>query len=87
MNEEERAALHRDQLAAQAQARRDRFVALAGDRQARIDLDIAWQPVLLAQFEAQAPAGDDSYDALEEMYVQVPEADVYVTEIPDDLLV
>jgi hypothetical protein len=87
MSEEERAALYRAQFAARAQARRDRYIGLAGDRDRRVELDIAWQPVLLAQLESRAPVGDDCSDALEEMYVQVPEADIFTTEIPDDLLV
>lgn len=85
MTEEERAALYREQFAARRQARRERFIELAGDRDARVALDLAWQPVFLARLEAQF--GEDCFDALEEMYVQVPEQDIYVTEIPDDLLV
>jgi hypothetical protein len=87
MTEEERAALYREQFAARAQARRDRFIGLAGDRARRVELDIAWQPVLLAQLEVQMPVGDDCSDALEEMYVQVPEADIFTIAIPDDQLV
>ena len=85
MTEEERAALYRSQSAARAQARRDRFVGLAGGRAARIALDQAWMPPLLAALEAQG-VGDDC-EFLEEMYVEVPEQDVYLTEIPDDLLI
>lgn len=84
MNEEERAALYRSQTAARSQARRDQLVGLAGDRDARAALDAAWQPVLLASLESQGQ-GDDS-ELLEELYVEVPEQDVYVTGIPDDLL-
>jgi hypothetical protein len=87
MNEEERAALYREQIAARARARRDRFVALAGNREARINLDIAWQPVLLAHLEAQMPLGDDGVDSLEEMYVEVPQRDIYISEVPDDQII
>jgi hypothetical protein len=85
MTEEERAALYRSQVASRAQARRDRFVGLAGNRDARVALDAAWMPPLLASLESQG-YGDDS-EFLEEMYVDVPPQDIYITEIPDDLLV
>jgi hypothetical protein len=85
MNDEEKAALYRTQVASQAQARRDRYVALAGDRQKRQELDAAWAPVLLARLERDF-VGDDC-EFLEELYVEVPQRDVYITEIPDDLLV
>lgn len=85
MTEEERAELHRSQTIAQRQARRDRFIGLAGDREARVALDIAWHPPLLAALEAQG-YGDDS-EFLEEMYVEVPPQDVFTTEIPDELLI
>jgi len=86
MTEEERAELHRSQTLAQRQARRDRFIALAGDREARIALDEAWRPPLLAALEAQGGGGDDS-ELLEEMYVEIPPQDVFITEIPDELLI
>lgn len=85
MTEEERAALYRAQDAARRQARRDQYVALAGNRSARVALDLAWQPPLLASLEAQAH-GDDS-EFLEELYVEVPPQDIYVSEIPDSLLI
>jgi len=82
--EEQRAALWRRQNLAQAQARRDRYIALAGDRQEREALDAAWMPLLLSYLEASA-VGDES-EFLEELYVDVPQKDVYITEVPDDLL-
>jgi hypothetical protein len=85
MNEEERAALYREQVAARAQARRDAYVGLAGNRQKRIELDEAWWPPVLARLEAQF-IGDDS-EFLEELYVEVPQKDVYISEIPDDQFV
>jgi hypothetical protein len=84
MTEEERAAQYRADDLARRQARRDRYVALAGDRQKREELDVAWAPVLLARLERDF-VGDDC-EFLEEMYVEVPEKDIYVTEVPDDLL-
>lgn len=85
MTEEERAELYRTQLHARRQARSVRFVALAGDRDARVNLDLAWQPYLLASLEAQAGGGDYP-DSDEEMYVEVPAEDIYVSEVPDGLL-
>jgi len=85
MNEEERAALHRSQAVAQRQARAARYIALAGDRDARVALELAWRPPLLAALEAQG-MGDCS-EFLEEMYVDVPQKDVYLTEIPEGLLI
>lgn len=84
MTDEERAELYRTQFVAQRQARRERFIGLAGDREAREELDEAWRPVLIAQLEAQMPLIDDNSDALEEMYVEVPDRDVFITEVPDD---
>lgn len=84
MTEEERAALYREQFVSRRQARRERFIGLAGDREAREALDVAWRPVLIAQMEAQMPVTDDCSDALEEMYVEVPQGDVFITEAPDD---
>jgi hypothetical protein len=85
MNEEERAALYRKQVLSRAQARRDAYVGLAGNRERREALDAAWRPPLLAQLEAQAP-GDDC-EFLEEMYVEVPERDIFISEIPEDQLI
>lgn len=59
-------------------------MALAGNRQKRVELDAAWAPVLLARLERDF-VGDDC-EFLEEMYVEVPDKDVYITEVPDDLL-
>jgi hypothetical protein len=84
MTEEERAAQYRAEDLARRKARRDRYVALAGNRQKRVELDAAWSPVLLARLERDF-AGDDC-EFLEEMYVEVPQEDVYITEVPDDLL-
>jgi hypothetical protein len=84
MDEEERAALYRQQVVSREQARRDAYVGLAGNRQKRIELDEAWWPPVLAQLEAQF-VGDDC-EFLEELYVDVPQKDVYITEVPDDLL-
>lgn len=85
MNEEEQAALYRQQAVARAQDRRDRFVALAGNRERRIALDEAWRPPVLTRLESQF-IGDDC-EFLEELYVDVPPQGIYITEIPDDLLV
>ena len=85
MNEEERAALYREQVASRAQARRDNYVALAGNRARREALDLAWRPPVLARLEAGAQ-GDDC-EFLEELYVEVPERDIYVSgEAPADQL-
>jgi hypothetical protein len=84
MTEEERAELYREQVASRAQMRRERFLALAGNREAREALDAAWMPPLLAGLEAGA-CGDD-LEFLEEMFVRIPERDLFVTEIPDDQL-
>jgi hypothetical protein len=85
MTEEEKAALHRTQEASRRQARRDAYVGLAGNRDARIALEAAWQPPLLAALEAQG-VGDDS-EFLEGLYVEVPPQDIYISEITDDLLI
>lgn len=84
MTEEERAAQYRADDLARRKARRDRYVALAGNRQKRQELDAAWAPVLLSRLERDF-VGDDC-EFLEELYVDVPQKDVYITEIPDDLL-
>lgn len=85
MNDEERAELHRSQTAARRQARAQQYIGLAGDRDARVALDVAWRPPLLAALEAQGMG--DCGEFLEEMYVEVPQKDLYVTEIPDGLLI
>lgn len=85
MTEDERAALYREQVVARARERRNRYVALAGNHARRVALDEAWWPPVLARLEAQF-IGDDS-EFLEELYVEVPQKDVYISEIPDDLLV
>jgi hypothetical protein len=85
MTEEERAELHRSQTVARRQARAARYIGLAGDRDARVALDLAWRPSLLAALEAQGMG--DCGEFLEEMYVEVPPKDVYLTEIPDGLLI
>lgn len=51
----------------------------------RVALDRAWMPPLLAALEAQGHG--DASEFLEEMHVDVPQRDIYVSEIPDDLLV
>jgi hypothetical protein len=84
MTEEERAARYRAEGLARRKARRDRFSALAGNRQKREELDAAWSPVRLARLERDF-VGDDC-EFLEELYVEVPQKDVYLTEVPDDLL-
>lgn len=86
MNEEERAELFREQLHARRQARCERYVALSGDREARESLDLAWRPYLLASLEAQAGGGGYP-DAEEEMFCDVPGSDIYVSEVPDELLI
>lgn len=86
MNEEERAALYRQQRTSRLQARRDRYVGLAGNRDSRVALDAAWMPRILVSLEAQGYP-DDCIDSEECLYVEVPPEDVYITEIPDDLLV
>jgi hypothetical protein len=58
MTEEERAALWRSSQQARCQAIAARERGLAGDVGARMDLDAAWQPVLLASLETQAPDDD-----------------------------
>jgi hypothetical protein len=85
MTEEERAELHRSQTVARRQARADRYIGLAGDRDARAALDVAWRSPLLAALEAQGMG--DCGEFLEEMYVEAPPEDIYVTEIPDGLLI
>jgi hypothetical protein len=84
MTEEERAALYRAQVASREQARRDAYVGLAGNRQKRIELDEAWWPPVLSHLEAQFVGSDCEF--LEELYVEVPQKDVYITEFPDDQL-
>jgi hypothetical protein len=86
MTEEERAVLYREQLAARRQARRGRFVGLAGNRDARVALDLAWRPSLLASIEAQAVPAADDWDSEENVIAEVPQRDIYITEIPDELL-
>ena len=84
MDSEERAALYREQLAARRNARARQFIALAGNHGRREGLDAAWAPPLLAALESQ---GDpDPPDALEEAFVEVPREDIYISEIPDGLL-
>ncbi len=85
MTEEERAELHRSQTAARRQVRAERYIGLAGNRDARAALDVAWRPPLLAALEAQGMG--DCGEFLEEMYVEVPLKDVYLTEVPDGLLI
>lgn len=85
MTDEERAELHRTLEASRRQARAAQFIGLAGNRESRVALDLAWQPPLLAALEAQAQ-GDD-VEFLEELYVEVPPQDVFLTEFPDDLLI
>jgi hypothetical protein len=85
MNEEERAELHRSQTAARRQARAARYIGLAGDRDARVALGLAWRPPLLAALEAQGMG--DCGEFLEEMYVEVPPRDTFTTEIAEGLLV
>ncbi len=85
MNEDERAALHRDNLAARRRGRAANFASLAGNRQAREALDADWQPVRLARLEAELPAlGDEAL--LEEMLVAVPRRNLYVTDAPGGLV-
>jgi hypothetical protein len=84
MTEEERAVLFREQLAKRRQARCARFVALAGDREAREALDLAWQPYLLASLEAQAGGGYP--DAEEEVPCRVPDSQRYISRVPGELL-
>jgi hypothetical protein len=85
MTEEERAALHRSQIAARRQARCDCFIALAGNREARVALDLAWQPYLLARLEAEG-FGDDCLDSEEDVLCQAPDRDIYISQIPGGLL-
>jgi hypothetical protein len=84
MTEEERAELHRSQTVARCQARAEQYIGLAGDRDARVALELAWRPLLLAALEAQGMG--DCGEFLEEMYVDVPPRDIYLSEIPNDLL-
>lgn len=85
MNEEERAALYREQVASRAQARREQYVGLAGNRARREALDLAWRPPVLARLEAQSQ-GDD-HEFLEEMFVDVPQRDIFVSgEAAEDQL-
>jgi hypothetical protein len=86
MNEEERAELYRTQLTARRQARRARFVGLAGNRDARVALDVAWRPPLLAALEAQVGYPGDDLDSEENVIAEVPPQDIYISEIPDGLL-
>jgi hypothetical protein len=86
MNEEERAELYRSQTAARRQARTERYIGLAaGNRDARLALEVAWRPPLLAALEAQGMG--DCGEFLEEMYVEIPQKDAYLTEIPEGLLI
>jgi hypothetical protein len=85
MTDEERAELHWSQTIARRQARAAQYIGLKGDRNARVALDIAWRPPLLAALEALGIG--DCGEFLEEMYVEVPPEDVFVTEIPDGLLI
>jgi hypothetical protein len=85
MTEEERAELHRSQTAGGRQARAARYIGLAGDRDARVALELAWRPPLLAALEAQGMG--DCGEFLEEMYVEVPPKDLYLSEVPDGLLI
>jgi hypothetical protein len=59
MTEEERAELHRQQLAARCQDRRARFAALAGDPAAAAAVRADWEPPILARLEAQLPPEPD----------------------------
>jgi hypothetical protein len=83
MNDEERAALYREQVAAQRNSRAQQFIALHGNRQRREELDAAWAPPPLAALEGR---GGMFMDDLEDTYAEVPEQDIYVSEVPGDLL-
>ena len=87
MSEEERAALHRSQIAARRQARCENFASLAGNRERREALDRAWAPPLLARLEAQAGCLPDELDSLEDMYCRVPDQNIYVSGVPEGLLI
>lgn len=78
MTEEERAALHREQVRNRAQYRCVLFTGLHGDLQKREELDANWAPPVLAHWEAQYPGTDA--DFLEEMYCRVPAPFAHVTD-------
>lgn len=86
MTEEERAELFRKQLRSRRQARCAQFAGLAGDREQREALDLAWAPPLLARLEAEVGCLPGEVDSLEEMYCQVPDSALYVSEIPEGQL-